>query len=83
LLVASRLDLIAGETRGVEDEHDVEPALGGVGHESLEMRACLGLAPARVKVAVLPGQFEVVLVREPADALTLGVRGEALAVLLG
>jgi hypothetical protein len=83
LLVAPRLNLVAREPRGVEDEHDVEPALGGVRHEPLEMRACLGLAPARVKVAVLIGQFEVVLVGEATDTLALGIWGEALALLLG
>jgi hypothetical protein len=83
LLVAAGLDLVAREPRGVEHEHDVEPALGGVGHETLEVRACLGLAPARMKVAVLLGQVEVVLFGEAADALSLRVRGEALALLLG
>jgi hypothetical protein len=36
-----------------------------------------------VKVAVLTDEFESVLGCEAADALALGVRGEALALLLG
>jgi hypothetical protein len=54
-----------------------------VGHESLKLRAGLGLAPAGVKVAVLFGEFEVVLGGEAADALALRVGGEALPLLLG
>lgn len=41
LLVAARLDLVAGEPRGVEDEHHVELGLCRVGHEALELRAGL------------------------------------------
>jgi hypothetical protein len=36
-----------------------------------------------VEVAVLANKFEVVLGCEAADALALGVGGEALALLLG
>jgi hypothetical protein len=36
-----------------------------------------------VEVAVLADQFETVLRGEAADALALGVGGEALALLLG
>ena len=59
LLVAARLDLVSREAGGVVDEHHVELALGGVGHQALELGACLGLAPAGVKVAVLADQLEV------------------------
>ncbi|HEY7890972.1 MAG TPA: hypothetical protein VIC05_02050 [Solirubrobacteraceae bacterium] len=41
LLVAAGLDLVAGEPRGMEDEHHVELALCCVGHEALELRAGL------------------------------------------
>ena len=83
LLVAARLDLVAGEAGGVEDEHHVELALCRVGHQPLELRAGLGLAPPRMEVAVLAGQFEVVLRGETADALALRVGRESLALLLG
>jgi hypothetical protein len=83
LLVAARLDLIAREARGVKDEHDVELALGGVGHQSLELGPRRRLAPARVEVAVLADQLEVVLGRELPDALALRVGREALPLLLG
>ncbi|HWX88473.1 MAG TPA: hypothetical protein VNX67_09875 [Solirubrobacteraceae bacterium] len=83
LLVAAGLDLVAGEPRGVEDEHHVELGLCRVGHEALELRAGLGLAPPRMEIAVLADQFEVVLGGEAADALALRVGREALALLLG
>lgn len=83
LLVAARLDLVAREARCVKDEHDVELALGGVGHQSLELWTRGGLAPAGVEVAVLGDQLEIVLRRELADALALGIGREALALLLG
>jgi hypothetical protein len=41
LLVAACLDLVAGEAAGVEHEHNVELAGGGVGHQALELGACL------------------------------------------
>lgn len=75
--------MAAREAGGVEDEHHVEAALRGVGHEALELGAGLGFAPAGVEVAVLPGQLQVVLDGELADRLALGVGGESLALLFG
>ncbi|HEY7962468.1 MAG TPA: hypothetical protein VID29_11150 [Solirubrobacteraceae bacterium] len=83
LLVAARLDLAAREARGVEDEHDVERAGGGVGHQALELRARLGFAPAGVVVAVFADQVEFVLGGELGDRLALRGGGEPLALLLG
>ncbi|HEV7527326.1 MAG TPA: hypothetical protein VGO29_00340 [Solirubrobacteraceae bacterium] len=57
LLVAARLDLVAREARGVKDEHHIELALGGVGHQALELRTRRGLAPAGMEVAVLADQL--------------------------
>jgi hypothetical protein len=74
---------VPGEAGGVVDEDHVEALLGGVGHQPLELRAAIGLAPARVEVGVLGDQVEVVLGGEGADRLALGVGGEALALLLG
>lgn len=82
MLVAARLDLVARE-REVWNMSTTSNLLGSVRHEPLEMRACLGLALARVKVAVLIDQLQVVLLGEAADALALRVGGEALALLLG
>ncbi|HEX7290955.1 MAG TPA: hypothetical protein VF250_07495 [Conexibacter sp.] len=81
--VAARLDLVAREARGVEDEHDVEAPLGRVGHQALELGAAIGLAPARVEVAVRADDGQVVLGGELGDGLALGVGREALALLLG
>jgi hypothetical protein len=67
----------------VKDEHRVEPALRGIGHQALKLGARLGLAPAGVKVAVLADELQVVLGGEPGDRLALRVGGEALALLLG
>jgi hypothetical protein len=67
----------------VKDEHHLELPVGGVGHEALELRSRLRLAPAGMKVAVLTDELEIVLGREPANALALGVGGEPLALLLG
>lgn len=64
------------------DEHHVELAFGGVGHQALELGAGLGLAPPGVKVAVFADQLEVVLVREVGDRLALRVGGKALSLLL-
>ncbi len=61
LLVAAGLDLAACEARGVKDEHRIELAFGGIGHQSLELGAGLGLAPAGVKVAVLADELQIVL----------------------
>jgi hypothetical protein len=83
LLVAPGLDLAASEARGVEHEPHVEAALGRVGHQALKLGTCLGFAPARVEVAVLAGQLQVVLDGELADRLALRVGGEALTLLLG
>ena len=41
LLVAACLDLVACEPRGVVDEHHIELAGGGVGHQALELGAGL------------------------------------------
>ena len=83
LLVPSGLDLVAGEPGGVEDEHRVELARGGVGHQALELGAGLRLAPPGVKVAVLADQLQVILGGEVGDRLALRVGGEPLALLLG
>ncbi len=83
LLVAAGLDLVASEPRRVEHEHAVEVPCRGVGHQPLELRACLGLPPAGVKVAVLTDEVEAVLGGELRDRLTLSVGGEPLALLFG
>ncbi len=83
LLVAPGLDLAAREAGGVEHEHHVETSLGGVGHQALELGACLGLAPAGVEVAVFADQLQIGVDGELTDRLPLGVGGEALALLLG
>ena len=83
LLVAAGLDLVSGEAGGVVDEDDVEALLGGVGHQPLELRPGVGLAPAGVEVGVLLAEVETVLGGELADLLALGIGREALALLLG
>jgi hypothetical protein len=83
LLVLASLDLIAREARGVEDEHHLEPLLGSVGHQAVEVSAPVGLAPAGVEVDVLVDEVEVVLSGESLDRLALGVGREALALFLG
>ena len=82
-LVAPRLDLVAREARGVEDEHDLEAPLGRVGHQPLELRTAVCLAPAGVEVAVLADDLQLVLGGELRDGLALCVGREALALLLG
>ena len=82
-LVAARLGLVPREARGVVDEHDVEAALGGVGHQPLELGPAVGLLPAAVEVDVVVDELELVLVGEAADRLSLRVGREALALLLG
>lgn len=83
LLVLASLDLVARKPRGVEDEHHVEPLLGGVGHQAVEVSAPVGLAPAGVEVAVLVDEVEVVLGGESLNRLALGAGREALPLLLG
>jgi hypothetical protein len=75
LLVAARLDLVAREPRGVEDQHHVEAPVRGVGHQPLEISAAIRLAPAGVEVAVLLDDRQIVLSREPRDRLTLRMDG--------
>ena len=82
-LVAARLGLVPREARGVVDEHDVEAALGRVGHQPLELGTGVGLLPAAVEVDVVVDELELVLVGEAADRLPLRVRREPLALLLG
>jgi hypothetical protein len=67
----------------VEDEHHVEVALRGVGHEALKLGAGLRFAPPGVEVAILSHQFQVILDGELADRLALGVGRESLALLFG
>ncbi|HWA54856.1 MAG TPA: hypothetical protein VG816_11845 [Solirubrobacterales bacterium] len=83
LLVAAGLGLVSGEAGGVVDEDDVEALLGGVGHQLLELRAGVGLAPAGMEVRVFLAEVEPVLGSELADLLALGIGREALALLLG
>ncbi|HEY5057938.1 MAG TPA: hypothetical protein VII51_02875 [Gaiellaceae bacterium] len=83
LLVAASLDLVPREARRVVDEHDVEAALGRVNHQLLKLRTAVRLLPAGMEVAVLARQLEVVLDGELPDRLSLSVRREPLALLLG
>src|SRR6266511_4121946 len=83
LLVTPRLDLVPREPRGVVDEHAVEPTLGSVRHETLELRPPIGALPPRVEVAVLADERQPVLGGERTDRFALRIGREALTQLVG
>jgi hypothetical protein len=49
--VATCFGLVPGEARGVVDEHDLEAAVGGIGHQPLELGPAVGLLRPRAVVA--------------------------------
>jgi len=55
------------------DEHDIEATLGRVCHQPLELCAAIGAFPARVEVAVVLDELELVLFGEATDRFTLCV----------
>jgi hypothetical protein len=71
VLVGTGERLLAREARRVVDEHRLEAAGGRVGHQSLELRSLVRVAPCRVQVDVLTDQRKTSLLGQPLDPLPL------------